>query len=420
MSRVDPPDGAVATRADAATVEGSVDRPLRVLLVCNRFAPSIGGIQRHVESIARDLARRGHHVEVWTHQLDASDPAFERLDEGLVVRRFGLTIRHPHMLTSFRLAMALARHSCEYDVVHVHGYHDTPALWTALVPRDRLVFTLHYHGASEGKVRNAAHTPYRWLMRPLVRRAAVLAYVSDAERRAASRWFRTTRPTLITSNGVTVVPRCAPDERAAEAATDSIQVLSIGRLDRYKNVHRLIEAATTMRPLPTVHIAGSGPQLSALRSQVDSAGAEAASRIHVMGAVSDEEKMALLSIADVGVSLSDHEAQGISVLEFLASGIPVVASDIAAHRQIADDVGRVVLVDPNDPQAVAAGLLAASRWGRGAPLDVPTWAATTDVVEAGYRLATRGVAPDRTSSARPRPLQSTHQHRRIEAAATGR
>lgn len=358
-------------------------RPLRVLLVASRFAPSVGGIERHVERLAAELAGPGHAVTVWTHQLNRNDPLRETLPCGVVLRRFPLTIRHQHALTSLALARAMRTETSGFDVVHIHGYHDTPAIFAALIPHRRVVVTLHFHGGSQSSARNWLHRPYRVLMRRVLRRASALAYVSEAELRLAAPHFDVGQPTVITSNGVDLPEVVRTEVAAAPAHPREQVVVAIGRLERYKNVHRLIEAADGLPPSTRVRIAGNGPELGNLRGAAAGTDAE----VSVLGAIDEQSKAELLSLASVGVSLSDHEAQGISVLEFLSVGLAVVASDIAAHREIAERYGRVVLVDPTSRSAVVNGIVTALALGRGEPIRVPSWSDTARSAERAYALA---------------------------------
>jgi glycosyltransferase involved in cell wall biosynthesis len=111
--------------------------------------------------------------------------------------------------------------------------------------------------------------------------------------------------------------------------SESPLVLYIGRLNKYKNVDRLIdEFSGVLDSIPSskLVVAGDGPELRKLRSKVRSKGLEG--RVVILGRVSEEKKVALLSSAWVNVTMSDVEGWSISCLEAAAFGTPTVACDV--------------------------------------------------------------------------------------------
>lgn len=74
-------------------------RSLRIAQVTNGFPPSVGGVETYVYNLSVALARRGHHVEVFTHNLGRSDAA-ERVDNSL--REKGVLV---HRLRSLRTGL---------------------------------------------------------------------------------------------------------------------------------------------------------------------------------------------------------------------------------------------------------------------------------------------------------------------------
>ena len=132
-------------------------------------------------------------------------------------------------------------------------------------------------------------------------------------------------------------------------------ILSISRLVAHKNHAAILHAAARLDPRPRVRIIGQGPEAPAL--------AELAGRLGVpltldAAWVSNEAIVDAYRHADVVVSASRFEGVGLTPLEAIAMGVPVVASDIPSHREF---VGRAArLVDPDDPAALAEAIAAAA------------------------------------------------------------
>jgi glycosyltransferase involved in cell wall biosynthesis len=175
----------------------------------------------------------------------------------------------------------------------------------------------------------------------------------------------------------------APDARSGVA------VLSVGRLERYKRTETLVRA---LRYLPAdyrVVVIGSGPAQGTLVDIAATLGLE--DRLLMRGRCSDDELRAWYGHASVCVSLSEHESFGLVVMEAAASGCPVIASDIDAHRELLAFVppGAIELV-PIDatPEQLAASVVARATRGRlssdRSDWRLPTWEGLVDQVLDGF------------------------------------
>ncbi len=364
---------------------------MRIAYVSPCYAPSIGGVETHVAHLAARAASAGHHVEVLTQEHDRHLPAVERID-GVLVRRF------PILLPGHNYAMApglwayLARHGAGYDVVHAHSYHALPALLAALTASRPLVFTPHYHGTGHSPIRSLLHVPYRRLGAAIFARAAQVICVSEAEASLVRSHFP------ICAQRVTVIPNGveAAALRAAEPFADPHRtILSVGRLETYKNVDRTIKALVHLDESFVLRIIGGGPARPALEQLAATLGLQA--RVSFLGRVDDAVLRRWFRTAQVCVSMSAHEAFGITVLEAVAAGSGVVASDIPAYREAAlsGSPGAVALA-PLDvpPDGLADRIRAAAAWRqRNESLpDIPSWDAVAERTLSVYRAA--ATSPD--------------------------
>jgi glycosyltransferase involved in cell wall biosynthesis len=127
-------------------------------------------------------------------------------------------------------------------------------------------------------------------------------------------------------------------------------ILFAGRLRSSKNVHNLVAALRLLRGRARFKavLCGQGPLREQLEHFIRSAGM--AEQILLKGYAHD--LWSWMKRADVFVSVSFREGQPNTVMEAMAAGCPLVASDIAGHREILDEsVSR--LVDPSDPSRIA-------------------------------------------------------------------
>jgi glycosyltransferase involved in cell wall biosynthesis len=363
-----------------------------IALISPRYAPEIGGVERVVEMTALGLARRGVNVEVITTDPTGRLPRLERRD-GVIVRRFRTVANDAIYFVSPGLGLWLLQHARRFALLHVHSYH-TPLLIQAAVTSRRahlpLVVTPHYHGTGHSPVRRALHGPYRPIGAWALRQAARITCVSEIERALLSDHFGSRLPVTVIPNGVEV-DELAPARAAAETSPrpeGSLRVLSVGRLAAYKQANLAVQALRHLPPAAEVTVVGQGQIAVELRQLAHTLGVSA--RVHLPGLVTRDDLIDQYGRADVATSMSRHEAFGLAVLEALVAGLPVVASDIPAHREVAAyaPAGRVRLVSPNaHPTDLAAALQEAAALGRVATIDgwpLPTWEQNADATARSY------------------------------------
>ncbi len=146
-----------------------------------------------------------------------------------------------------------------------------------------------------------------------------------------------------------------PPARPLPSGLEDGYILHLGRPLPHKNLGLLLSAYRILlsrRPrTPPLVLAGisPGPEGSRLREEIRRLGLEG--RALWIGALEEEEARALLARAGLAVFPSLYEGQGLAPLEALASGVPVAASNIPAHREFLG--GSAPLFDPADPEGLA-------------------------------------------------------------------
>jgi glycosyltransferase involved in cell wall biosynthesis len=128
-------------------------------------------------------------------------------------------------------------------------------------------------------------------------------------------------------------------------------VLATARAVHDKGLDLLVAAAAAL-PQARVVIAGDGPALPALAAQVAALGLEG--RVLLLGWRSDAQ--ALLAACDVFVLPTRNEALGVSVLEAMAAGRPVVATDVGGVPEAVRHGETGLIVPPENPTALAAAI----------------------------------------------------------------
>lgn len=133
----------------------------------------------------------------------------------------------------------------------------------------------------------------------------------------------------------------------------------LGRVHEHKGVFDappLWQAVRERRPDAKLLVIGEGPHREELRRRFVAAGmGDETGAVTFTGGIPDAEKDALLPSCRVGLSLSREEGWGLSVTEFLAVGMPVVAMEVPVFRDVFP--GQLDLVPQRDPASAASRVL---------------------------------------------------------------
>jgi glycosyltransferase involved in cell wall biosynthesis len=333
------------------------------------------------------MAADGHAVEVLVPRRAGSRPADDPVDD-VVVRRFPARRSVPGLAAGPAIRSELAGAREKYDVVHAHNYHAVASLAPALARVRPLVFTPHYLGTGNGTLLRLSHRAYRPLGRLAFSRSDRVICVSRAESALVRRHFPSlATPITVVPNGVDV----AGLRRAQAYPLDATAVVSAGRLAAYKNFELTLRALSHLSDEFRLYVAGDGPDRARLEGV--SRRLRLHDRVTFLGRLEPSELHRWLRTAKAYVTVSPRECLPITLLEALAAGAPTVASDIPAHREVAEDnsAGTVALVPPDvEPSALAKAISnVAGRANGGHPFaEPPSWDAVAEEHLNIYRSLT--------------------------------
>jgi phosphatidylinositol alpha-mannosyltransferase len=242
----------------------------------------------------------------------------------------------PWPATMARTRAALRRFAPE--VVHVHEpFVPGPSLGAVVLGPRPIVATFHRSGA------DAAYRVYGHLAGAWSRRLdATFAVSEEARATARAAIGRLSGRVEIIENGVEV-------RRLASVApwpSTGPTVVFVGRIEPRKGLEVLLSAFASLPASTRLWVVGDGPESGLLRSRYGSD-----PRIEWLGPLGDEERAARVAGAEVFVAPSlGGESFGVVLLEAMAAGTAVVASDLPGYRLAAGGAAR--LVPPGDPVAL--------------------------------------------------------------------
>jgi glycogen synthase len=361
---------------------------MRIAIVASSRSAAPNGLARHVDQLARGLAQRGEHVEVVAQDVLSRASSLAAYD-GVNVRWFSgsrgparLALPRP-LWRQLKIAAAAA------EVVDVHTDQAAFALAVARAGFRRLVLT------PDAPVHQLMAWPHTRSLARVVEEADEILFRSSAQRDLLCRAFpEATRRTHELPVGVDTVElrAAAPFPLAARI------LLAVGPLERRLRLDRAIAALPSLDTRFRLVVVGDGPERHHLRAYADDLRVSA--RVWWFPRPIPEAFFyRWLRTATVTLALASEEHSGLLVMEAMAAGTPVVASDIAVHREVAikAGVGSVLLIPPEgSPLDVADAISAAAAVqaeGSARPSlngSITTW---RDVVESTWAAYRRLIDP---------------------------
>ncbi|WP_049935573.1 glycosyltransferase family 4 protein [Haloplanus natans] len=332
---------------------------MRILRVAQKLYPEVpGGGTYHVHAMSRDQAAMGHDVTVLTVATDPELPHVEERD-GYTVVRYPSTLS----LIGNDISAGLARHlatvdDSAYDVCHAHSHLYFSTNLAALKGRlGDLPLAITNHGLYSQNAPEWVFDAYlRTLGRWTFNRADVVFCYTDTDRNRV-RELGVTSPIKIVSNGIDTGRFHPQGSQSDMIDHNGPVILFVGRLVEGKRPTDAIRALAAVRethPSAALFMCGQGP----LRPDLESLAAELgiAGAVTFLGQVSYDAMPGVYRGADVFVLPSRAEGVPRTVMEAMATEVPVVCSNLPQIRELVSSGGYTV--DVGDHAAFAERIAA--------------------------------------------------------------
>jgi glycosyltransferase involved in cell wall biosynthesis len=305
---------------------------MRILQVCPRYPPFIGGVEAHVNEISERLVKRGHDVEVISCDPFENLPR-EEVVNGVRIKRFKSWAPKDAYYFSSELKQYLVKNSQSFDVVHAHSFQAFPALYAAQAKFDnKFVFTPHYVGGGGTFFRNLLYFPYKILSSKIFLKADKIICVSKYELELLKSLFKIDDIKLqFIPNGV----RLEEFKELRKEKKNYKLILCVSRIEKYKGVQFTIKALKNLDSNVHLMVVGKGPYKNNLIKLVEKM--DLSNRVTFYEPLDRAELLKAYSKADVFVLTSSREAMPITIAEALAAKIPCIVSRIPFLIEWIDD-----------------------------------------------------------------------------------
>ncbi len=341
---------------------------MQILVTSFSIGPRTGGLRVGVLGLCRGLSSRGHQVSLFTTNADEGEvlnvplgvPTFV---EGVEVFYYPVQKVIFGNVLSFAMVKAFKHRVPNVDLVLIHSmYQLTSTVAAHYCRKFRVPYVVRPHGILDPTLARRRRWLLKWVYIQLFEKrnlnsAAAIQYSSQMEVELAHNFIDIKSPDLLIPEGVSLKPyeelplRGSFRSKYPEMAGKSL-ILHLGRIHQKKGIELLIEAfsmAAVHRDDAHLVLAGAGDSDYVMRINKLILDFGVSKRTTITGQLSDFEKLAVLSDADVFALPSYGENFGISVVEAMACGLPVVISDnVGIWRDIKDgDAGIVTKCRPD-------------------------------------------------------------------------
>jgi alpha-1,3-mannosyltransferase len=369
---------------------------MKILQVVRQFHPSVGGIESAVMALCDHLRQRGHECDVVTLQRLWNDP--RPLPSSDVVN--GLRVERIPFLGGRRyfLAPQILRFAAGHTIIHIHAIDFFADFLAATRWRHRTPLVVSTHGG-------IFHTPWAMTAKRIYFQTVTRLALAQAARVIcdSAQDDRLFAPIVPAWKRVTISNGVEGGFFTINKALQPGLMVIVGRVAEHKGIDRVIDLLPQIRQeVPAARVVVVGPDWEGLRASLE---ARAVTRgvgdaVSFTGPVTREALRQYLARAHVVLAASAYEGFGIAVIEAMASGNVVVASDIDAHRELIDPGVDGVLVDFGNAAQARNGVVSALRlpiervaeMGARARASVSrfAWDRVTDQVERVYRETVNG------------------------------
>jgi len=339
---------------------------MNILHIIATLAPRYGGPSKACIEMARAVALRGHHVSIYTTNLDGDGVLpvpLDRpvLDNGVEIRYF--SIQPPKFWgTSWPMAQALKKDLADYDIAHVHSLYQFHDLIAGSVCRNkRIAYIIRPHGSLDPFLyrRHRARKTImeNWFENRNIKGASAIHFTTDEEMELAKPHIFST-PGVVVPNGLNLkdyadLPPLGSFRDRYPSLSGKKIILFLGRINFKKGFDILVPAfAKVFKTFTDIHLVIAGPDNDGYGQKVKGWLEEynLTNNATFTGMLRGRGKLAAFRDAEMFVLPSYTENFGISVLEAMACGVPVVISDkVNIWREVKNgNAGLVVSTKADD------------------------------------------------------------------------
>lgn len=319
---------------------------MRIVHITGYYPPHLGGMELRTKELAEHFARKGHKVEVITSDIDCNR---NKLPSTKNLRiRYLRSVEFAHTPIMFSLVWQLIKLPKD-SIIHLHISQALfPELTYLICKLRNIPYLAHIHLDVEASGFFGRFLPiYKKLfLTPVLRSAkAITVLTKDYEYIIKKKYGISSDKIFIIPNGTYF----KVNRYHKKALHKPVRILFVGRLTVQKNVPLLLNALALCiqkkKLAIRLSLAGEGEKKEELLKLITKLKLD--NYVHFLGNIPFKKLQRYYTESDIFVLPSTSESFGSVVIEAMASGIPVIASDIQAIKNIIKDKKNGILVSQN-------------------------------------------------------------------------
>ena len=321
-----------------------------IIHIAAYYPPHLGGLERVTQEVAEQLARDGYLTTVLTSNIGAehTEPSF--VPNLTVKRLWAFEFAHTAFIPGLFWQLMRVRKPAIFHL-HLSQAYVPEMVWLASKLRD-IPYVVHFHldVQPSGRLGFIFIWWKRWIQTRIIRDAArVITLSPDQTKLIQSRYRKDATQVTCMSNGVG--QQFLDIGKSIRKYHDPLRLLFVGRLSAQKRLERLVRALPLVSAPVRLEVVGEGEDRAKHESLVAELGLQ---NVTFRGALRGNDLLQAYQEADVFVLPSEREGMPLVLLEAMASGLPVVGSDVAGIRELV--LGTGILVEAPYAEGFAAAI----------------------------------------------------------------
>ncbi len=319
---------------------------MKIVQVVPYYPPHMGGIENVAKEISGRLAKKVHQVEVFTSDIGCPKNKQLKSKKNLKIHYLkSLEFAHTSIIPSlYKELMKIPQDS----IIHVHiAQAYVPEIVYKIWKRRKIPYIAQIHIDAEpsswmGKV---LLKPYkRIFLKRFLRNAKIVLALTKNYKELIHKKYS------IDKNKIVIVPNGVGEEFFVikKRKNNIPHLLFVGRVSIQKNPKRLIESVSRCKTNLILDIVGDGDLLEETKKLVKQKNLK---NVIFHGRKVGRELIQFYRDSDAFILTSNEEAFPLTILEAMASGLPIIASDVKGNHDVVKGVG--ILVNPPTPQNFA-------------------------------------------------------------------